>query len=459
VKQIVPTHRSCAGPISRRDLLRIGSLGLGGLCLPDLLAAQAASGNSRPDTSVILFWMWGGPSQLETWDMKPDAPSEYRGPFRPISTNVPGLDICELFPLQARQAHRFSLIRSLHHEMASHNDGSIELLTGKTPDRPDPTSTARSTHPDLGMVASRVRDRHPTGMPQYIGIPTKPFMTDPTYLGLNCNAYLTGDPSVAKFRPPNLSLDAGMDVSRLDDRRSLVGQLDRLQRRMEVNAMFEGQDRFREHAFQLLSSNAVSRAFDLDSESPQLRDRYGRTLWGQSCLLARRLAEAGSAVITIDALAPKPGLSAYFSWDDHASPTPGWDLARGMTLRATDMDPALSALIDDIYDRGLDQRVMVVALGEFGRTPRLTYANGCMGRDHWPQSQSALIAGGGLRMGQVVGATNSKAEYPAERPYTPQDLLATIYRHLGIDPHQTFTDFGGRPIPILHSGNPIREPI
>ena len=449
----------CPGPLPRRDFMRVGALGLGGLCLPDLLAAQQASGHTRPDTSVILFWMWGGPSQLETWDMKPDAPSEYRGPFRPISTSVPGLDICELFPLQARQAHRFSLIRSLHHEMSAHNDGSIELLTGKTPDRPDLTSTARSLHPDFGMITSRVREQHPQGMPQYIGIPTKPFMTDPTYLGLNCNAYVTGDPSVPKFRPPNLALDGGLNTSRLDDRRGLVGQLDRLQRQREVQGAFDGHDRIRDHAFQLLTSNAVARAFDLEAESPQLRDRYGRTLWGQSCLLARRLAEAGSAVITIDALAPKPGMPVYFSWDDHVNPATGWDLARGMMLRATDMDPALSALIDDIYDRGLDQKVMVVAMGEFGRTPRLTHASGCMGRDHWPQAQSALIAGGGLRMGQVVGSTNSKAEFPTERPCTPQDLMATIYRHLGIDPQQSFTDFGGRPIPILHSGSPIRELI
>lgn len=453
------TRHGCGGPIRRRAFMRIGALGLGGLCLPQLQAAQSTADHLRPDTSVILFWMWGGPSQLETWDMKPDAPSEYRGPFRPISTSVPGLDICELFPLQARQAHRFSLIRSLHHEMSSHNDGSIELLTGKTPDRQDPTSTARSMHPDLGMVTTRVRERHPTGIPQYVGIPTKPFMTDPTYLGLNCNAYVTGDPSVANFRPPNLSLDAGLNASRLGDRRFLVDQLDRLQRQMEVGGMFDGHDRIREHAFQLLGSNAVARAFDLESESPTVRDRYGRTLWGQSCLLARRLAEAGSAVITIDALAPKPGLPVYFSWDDHVNPANGWDLAPGMILRATDMDPALSALIDDICDRGLDQKVMVVALGEFGRTPRLSHAGGLTGRDHWPQAQSALIAGGGLRMGQVVGATNSKAEYPAERPLTPQDLLATIYRHLGIDPNQTFTDFAGRPVPILHSGTPIRELI
>ena len=448
---------ACRGPVRRRELMRIGALGLGGLCLPELLAAQSAAGNPKSDTSVILFWMWGGPSQLETWDCKPDAPSEYRGPFRPTATNVPGLDICELFPLQARQAHRYSLVRSLHHEMSAHNDGSIELLTGKTPVKPDPTSTSRSEHPDFGMIADRFRGTNPTGMPQYIGIPTKPFMTQPGYLGLSHTAYVTGDPSVDQFRPPNLTLDTGMNASRFADRRSLVRQLDQIQMASDAGGMFEGQHQFREHAFQLLTSPAVAKAFDLESETPATRDRYGRTLWGQSCLLARRLAEAGSAVITIDALAPKPSLPVYFSWDDHSNPLNGWDLAKGMQIRATDMDPALSSLIDDIYDRGLDQKVMVVAVGEFGRTPRLTNYGGCLGRDHWPQAQSALIAGGGLRMGQVVGATNSKAEYPTERPLTPQDLLATIYRHLGISPDHTFTDFSGRPVPVLHHGEPIRE--
>ena len=449
----------CSGPRRRREFMRIGALGLGGLCLPDLLAAQAASGQAPPDTSVILFWMWGGPSQLETWDMKPDAPSEYRGPFSPIATNVPGLEICELFPRQARQAHRFSLIRSLHHEMSSHNDGSIELLTGKTPSKADATSTARSEHPDFGMITSRMRGRQRDGMPQYIGIPTRPFMTQPGYLGLSHTAYVTGDPSVEEFRAPNLSLNAGVNASRLEDRRALIGQLDLINAGIERRGMFEGHDRFRDHAFRLLSGTAVSQAFNLEAETLETRGRYGRTLWGQSCLLARRLAEAGSAVITIDALAPKPSLPVYFSWDDHANPANGWDLAKGMQMRATDMDPALSALIDDIYDRGLDRKIMVVAVGEFGRTPRLTHSGGCLGRDHWPQAQSALIAGGGIRTGQVVGATNSKAEYPVERPLTPQDLLATIYRHLGIDHRQTLTDFSGRPIFVLPTGEPIRELI
>lgn len=453
------TSNRCPGPIPRREFLRFGTLALGGLTLADIMAARAESGHTASENSVILFWMWGGPSQLETYDLKPEAPSEYRGPFRPIATNVPGIEICELFPQQARLADKFSLIRCLHHDMSSHNDGAIEVLTGKTPAKADPTSTARSEHPDFGMVASKVLGVRSRGLPPYIGIPHQPFMTQPTYLGLSHKAYDAGDPSVEKYRPQNLSIAAGINGERLDDRRSLVEQFDRYRRDLDLNGSLDATNEFRRRAFDLLLSNDVVGAFDLEQERPELRDRYGRHLWGQSCLLARRLAEAGSAVITIDALAPKAGMPLYFSWDDHANAQPGWDMVTGMRLRAEYMDPALSALIEDIYERGLDKKILVVACGEFGRTPRLNTINGCLGRDHWPSAMTALVSGGALRMGQVVGATNSKGEYPTERPMSPQHLLATIYRHLGIDHRAKLVDFFGRPVHLLSEGEPIAELI
>ena len=449
----------CQGPASRREFLRAGVCGLGGLTLADLLAARASSAGAKRPTSLILFWMWGGPSQLETFDPKPAAPSEYRGPFGQIATQVPGFEICELFPRLAQMTSRWSVVRSLHHTMSSHNDGSIELLTGKTPLVPDPTSTARSDHPDLGMITSRLRQVRPDGIPQYVGIPTQPFMTQPGYLGLSHKAYVTGDPSLDGFAPPNLTVEAGMNGQRLTDRKQLVQQFDRFRSGLDLSGSLAGMEQFQSTAFTMLTSSAVRDAFDLNRESPQLRDRYGRHIWGQSCLLARRLAEAGSGVITIDALAPKSGMPLYFSWDDHANAQPGWDLRTGMKLRAEHMDPAVSTLIEDIYARGLDQDVMVVAVGEFGRTPKLSQANGCLGRDHWPSAMCALVSGGGLRMGQVIGATTSKAEHPVERPLSPQDLLATIYRHLGIDFSHSFVNFAGRPIPILSSGQPISELI
>jgi hypothetical protein len=447
----------CLGPQSRRDFLRVGTLALGGLSLPQLLALRAAGGATPPATSVILFWMWGGPSQLETYDLKPDAPIEYRGPFRPVRTSVSGLDICELFPLQSRLAHRIALVRSLHHTMASHNDGSIEVLTGKTPIRPDPTSTALSDHPDFGMIASKERGSHADGIPPYIGIPRQPFMTRPAYLGLGHKGFHCGDPSAPNYVPPSLGLAGGLTTERFAERRGLITGFDQLRREIDLRGMMQGSDSLRNAAMQMLTKPTIAKAFDLNKENPRLRDRYGRHLWGQSCLLARRLAEAGAAVITIDALAPEMNKPLYFSWDDHANAQPGWDLSKGMRWRAPFLDQALSALIEDVYDRGLDRQILIVAMGEFGRTPRLSQSNGCLGRDHWPDAMCALVSGGGLRMGQVVGSTNSKGEHPKDRPLTPKDMLATIYRHLGIDYRREYADFSGRPIAILGEGSPIPE--
>ena len=446
---------TCPGPRSRRDFLRIGTLALGGLGLNHLLAA--AEGQRPPDTSVILFWLWGGPSQLETYDMKPEAPLEYRGPFRPINSDVPGIEICELLPLQAKQARRFSLVRSLHHSMSSHNDGSIEVLTGKTPAMADPTSTATSAHPDFGMITSRIRGARADGLPAYVGIPQQPFMTRPAYLGVGYKGFDAGNPAAEKYSPPSLALAGGMHLDRFLDRRQLLSGFDRLRRDLDRDGSLAGADHLRTSAMAMLTNPQIADAFAFDREPDNTRERYGRHLWGQCCLLARRLAEAGTAVVTIDAVAPELGKPIYFSWDDHANAQPGWDMAAGMRWRAPFLDQALSALIDDIYDRGLDRKILVVAMGEFGRTPRLSQANGCIGRDHWPDAMTALVSGGGLRMGQVIGATNSRGEYPQERPLTPQDMLATIYRHLGVDRKHELIDHTGRPIPILSAGEPIRE--
>jgi len=439
----------------------VGTLALGGISLSDVLRERARAGEGSRATSVILFWMWGGPSQLETYDMKLDAPQEYRGPLNPIRTNVPGIEICEYMPLQAQMADKFSIIRSLHHEMASHNDGSIEVLTGKTPRVPDPTSSARSEHPDFGMVASLLRGGRTDGMPQYVGLQKAPFMTMPNYLGVAHKAFETGDPSKPDFAPQNLTLAMGLDNRRLDDRKVLVRQFDRFRRDVDLHHALEGVDEFRSAAFQLLTSSAVADAFDIRQEDPKLRDRYGRHRWGQSCLLARRLAAAGVAVINIDATAPND-TTKHFSWDDHAS---AFHLDYAQRERLPQMDQALATLVDDLCDRGLDKQVLVIACGEFGRTPKVTYApknfsdQPGVGRDHWPQAFSAFIAGGGLRMGQVVGATTARSEYPIQNAVTPQDLLATVYRHLGIDPQRPIVDYSGRPIYILPDGKPIAQLI
>jgi hypothetical protein len=343
--------------------------------------------------------------------------------------------------------------------MSSHNDGSIEVLTGKTPAMADPTSTAMSAHPDFGMIASRTRGGPAGGLPAYIGIPKQPFMTRPTYLGVGYKGFDAGNPAAEKYSPPSLALAGGVQPEQFFERRQLLAGFDRLRWNLDQNGELAGTDHLRTSALAMLASPRVADAFKVDRETDKTRDRYGRHLWGQCCLLARRLAEAGSAVITIDALAPELGKPIYFSWDDHANAQPGWDLAAGMRWRAPFLDQALSALIDDIYERGLDRKILLVAMGEFGRTPRLTYNSGCSGRDHWPDAMTALVSGGGLRIGQVVGATNSRGEYPQQRPLTPQDMLATIYRHLGVNWKNELIDHSGRPVPILSSGAPIRELI
>ena len=455
------TRRSESGSLYRREFLRAGMLALGGVTLPQLLATRSMAGVSDPDTSVILFWMWGGPSQLETYDMKPDAPAEYRGPLNPIQTTVPGMDICEYMPRQAKIAERFSIIRSLHHTMSSHNDGSIEVLSGQTPRVPDPTSTAKSEHPDFGMVASHVRGPRADGVPQYVGAQKAPFMTRPMYLGVSHKAFETGDPSKKTYAPKNLTLATGINNERLSDRRSLVAGFDRMRRDLDHGGSLNAIDEFRASAFNILTSSKVASAFDISQEALETRDRYGRHRWGQSCLLARRLAEAGVAVINVDATAPND-TTKHFSWDDHAS---AFHLDYAQRERLPQMDQALTSLVTDIFDRGLSERVLVIACGEFGRTPRVTHAPKNfsdqigLGRDHWPQAFSAFISGGGLRMGRVVGATNSKSEYPLHNPVTPQDLLATVYRHLGIDPESTRIDFAGRPVPLLPHGRPIEQLI
>ena len=445
--------------LSRRGFMQVGALALGGLTLPEILAAKEASGTSGDDTSVIMLYQHGGASQLETYDLKPGAPTSFRSVFNPIPTNVPGLDICELFPLQAQMADRFSLVRSLHHDVGIHSDGGIVALTGKRPTVLDPTSGSKSEHPDFGSVTCAVNGFSEKVMPPYVAIPRAPYMTRPTYLGLHRSAFETGDPNSKSYQPPQVKLAAGRDRNFLAQRQSLLQKFDRLRSDLDTGGQLEGTDRFRDMAFELMTSPHVAKAFAIDQEPDELRDRYGRNEWGQACLLARRLAESGTSVVNIYFNTPKSG-PEFTNWDDHIGNAgrPG-HFAKYMRVRLPYMDQALSTLIDDIFTRSLDRKILVVVVGEFGRTPRLSTNSTGTGRNHWPQAYTALLSGGGLRMGQVVGATNSKAEYPAEQPHTPQDLLATIYRHLGIDPSTTLTDYSGRPVYILESGRAIADLI
>lgn len=458
----------CRGP-SRRSFLQVGALALGGLGMTDLLRlraqAQEISGTAAPDTSVIFVWLPGGPAHMDTYDLKPNAPVEYRGLFSPIKTNVPGIEVSELFPLHARCADKYTLIRSISHEFADHGGGHKRFLTGYKPK--EPTGFVND-YPMVGSVVSRLRQNVKRGVPNYIaevdsgrmGVDT--FSFGAAYLGgATTPFFIGGDPSDPKFAVQNLGLTPDM-AARLDDRDHLLNGMDRLRRDIDSSGMMDSMDHFNRYAIELLTSDKARVAFDLSREPAAIRERYGMHAFGQRALMARRLVEAGASFVTV--VMENPGgrmpHNCCYNWDSHAVNCHIFDDAR---WRFPYYDQAVTALVEDLYARGLDKKVMLVVTGEFGRSPRIENNVGTQtkvrqpGRDHWPSAMSMLVAGGGMRTGQVVGATNSKGEYPTQRPLKPEDLWATVYRHLGIDYTQTFNDLGGRPTPILPDGKPIPE--
>jgi len=445
--------------MERRSFLKAGVLGMAGLSLAELLKFEALAADSGKspsrEHSVIILWMRGGPSQHETWDPKPDAPIEYRGEFGAIPTRVPGIQICELLPMSARLMDKWSILRSLHHDDAGHSTGDQIVFTGY-PSAPNlPAEGPGNTFPSCGsIVAKQLQHRNPR-LPAYVMIPRMVPGTGAAYLGTAFNPFETmADPMADKpFKVPNVSLPAGMSFQRLEARRSLMTSFDSLRRDVDNSGQLEAMDRFHQKAWDLVTSPQAREAFDLDAEPRALRERYGVMpefkaptpdrcgvpAWSQRLLLARRLVEAGVRLVTVD----------LRWWDTHVQ---GFDTMRNGFLPR--WDRAYSALIEDLDQRGLLATTMVIAWGEFGRTPKV---NTNAGRDHWPNVFSAAVAGGGIRGGRVIGASDAKGAEPAENPKTPQDVLATMYRHLGVDATVQYTDHSGRPHPVLPSGAPIDE--
>lgn len=426
----------CSG-MSRRDALRVGALGLGGLTLPGLLAARSAQGNSslKTDTSVVFLFLSGGPSHIDTYDMKPAAPAEFRGPFRPIPTRLPGLEICELMPRQAEIADKISLIRTFSHEDGNHGSAVHWVATGVL--HPPADLGAPQIAPFPGSVAARLRGVHPqTGMPPYVSLHRLPTADGPAYLGVGCSPFEAGGPATE-----DLILPGGVDFSRLSQRRALLSEFDRLRRSTDTRGMMEGVDDFRRQALALVLGRAARDAFDLALEDRTVADRYGDGL-GRQMLLARRLCEAGAAFVTIE----WSGRGERYGWDNHRGV---FDFLRP-TLPV--LDHAVATFIDDVSQRGLSDRILLVVMGEMGRTPKI---NANAGRDHWPQVMFALFAGGGLKMGQVIGQSSANGESALTTSYGAQDLLATIYHVLGIDRSLEFTNASGRPMPIITHGRPI----
>ena len=461
----------CQGPIGRREFLRVGLSGFASLSLPGLFRARAAAaaGEPRPKTAVILVWLRGGLSHLESYDPKPDAPEEVRGVYGTIPTRVPGLRLGELLPRHAGIADKFTLLRSMAHTGGGHPAGSLQMLTGDT----DPKDKPKPVFPDWMTVANYLRRGDRTGpLPNYVGVnPVASYdgfgIAGPAYVGPAYGPFaVTGDPAAPDFEVPNIGLKDQAQADRLSDRVRLRQSLDRLARAVDRSGTMRAVDEFEAQALALLTSPAARAAFDLSREPDHLRDRYGRHQWGQQCLMARRLVEAGVEIVTTTLDGPLCG--RVQNWDDHPVNQHLFDAYR---LRMPYYDQAVTALIEDVYARGLDRRVLVVVTGEFGRTPRITrvassgggVASGPAGtlqpgRDHWPNAFSQLWAGGGIQTGGVIGATDKLGENVVDRRCTPGDFLATIYRHLGIDAGRiTIPDFGGRPVPILPRGAPIPE--
>lgn len=435
------TNRTCDG-VSRRNFLRVGSLAVGGLSLPQLLRHEAAAkeaGTSAKRRAVILIWQAGGPSHIDMYDLKPTAPAEYRGEFKPIPTNVPGIDIGEHCPLQAAMFDKFSVVRSAFHTNAGHGMGSQWMLTGYQPT----IEVNDNIYPSCGSVVAALRGPNEPGMPAYCNVPNRLDLGKAAYLGASYNPFSPdSNPNDGAFQVRNMKLPGNLSLNRLERRQQLLGQVDTIRRDIDTKGDIAGLDKFYHDAFEMVTNEKALRAFDIHKEDPKLREKYGRNDLGQSCLLARRLVESGVTYVTVQ---------AGGGWDTH-----GNNFAELKNRLLPQFDRGVAALVDDLFVRGLQEEVLVMAMGEFGRTPRI---NPQAGRDHWPGAMSVLFAGGGLQMGQAIGTTDSKAEYPTSKPYTPGCVLSTMYHTLGIDHHHVFYDNGRRPLPVLNEGQPIPELI
>jgi hypothetical protein len=446
-----PVHRD--GGISRRQWLRLGGLGALGLSLPELLQAEAAAKKAPVAQACVLFLLHGGPSQLDIWDMKPDAPIEVRGEFRPVATNVTGIRIVEHLPRLARLADKLSIVRSMTHAALFHNAATYLVTTGQPPLRDFIEFTpSENDFPHLGaQVALKRPGRH--GVPAAVSLPDPvsdgPYTTpgqNGGFLGAHYAPFtLRGDPNDERFSVETLANGPEVRDDRLRARGGLLRTIDRQLAMLATDRRAEQLDRYRQRALRLLTSDATRQAFELSRETPRLRQRYGRHKYGQSLLLARRLVEAGVRLVTV-------------YWGGKVNnPLPHWDTHFNNNRRLKDellppFDQCFSAFIEDLDARGLLRSTLVVCMGEFGRTPRFGQFTGNgvneTGRDHWSRCYSLVIAGGAVDGGRVHGRSDRIAAYPANDPYTPQDLAASILHALGVNPHDKVRDAFGRLVPL-----------
>jgi hypothetical protein len=439
----------CDG-LSRRSFLQLGVAGMASVALSGVLRLRAESpaSSGRKDNAVILIWLDGGPSHMDLYDLKPEAPAEYRGFWKPIHTRIPGMDISEMFPRQAQVTDKFSLVRSLHHDTGDHFTAGHVMLTSRA-GRVSGASM-EGEHPSIGSIVARMRGPNRPGLPAYVAVPyaaiigLRPGYFGANYLGIPYNPFEpNGDPNQPNFQVSNLQLTGGVTTDKLEDRRQLLAHFDGLRRSIDQSGTLDAMDRFQREAYELVTGPAARRAFDVGTEDPRLRDRYGRNSWGQCTLLARRLVEAGATFVTVH----------FGGWDHH------WDLKPGMDGHLPMVDAAVASLFQDLDDCGLLEKTLVVLCGEFSRTPRMNDGSGKgkPGRDHWGNSMFCLLGGGGVKGGRVVGSTDHLGQAPKDRPLTPADIHATIYHVLGIDPTTKFLDRTGRPVAATDATEPIAE--
>jgi hypothetical protein len=437
--------------MNRRGFVTAGVLGAAGLGLPDLLRAEAKKPTSSRINTVILLWMRGGPSHIDMWDPKPDAPAEYRGEFGTIGTTVPGICLGDMLPLSAKIMHKWSIVRSLNHHDAGHSTGDQICFTGYN-SGPIPDE---NIYPSIGSIVSKQLGHLNPTLPAYVMIPRLLPGAGSAYLGIAHKPFETqADPANAgPFKVPNFSLAAGVSTENVGNRKSLLKHFDKLRRDVEGSGQLDAMDRFQVKAWEMLTSAKARDAFDLDREPSKVRERYGlmpafdpkasnrcgAPNWAQRMLLARRLVEAGVRIVTVD----------LRWWDTHVK---GFESLRlGFLPR---WDRAFTALMEDLDSRGLLASTLVLAWGEFGRTPRV---NNDAGRDHYPNAFSGVLAGGPIQGGRAIGESDSHGAFPKSNPKSPQDVLATVYQHLGVDVAAQYPDGSGRPITVLPSGKPIEE--
>lgn len=438
--------RFCDG-VTRRDLLGIGCAGLWGmgLSLPQLLESQARASQADragSERSVIFVFLKGGLSTIDTWDLKPDSPAEFRGEFNPIATNVPGIMIGEHLPRVARQMDKFSLIRSFTHGNSDHGPADHYLLTAYHPRAGfNPSLTPNNQFPSHGSIVARKLGPRES-VPAYVCLPKMHPSAGSAYLGPVAAPFvIDANPNSPGFAVPDLAPPLVLEAERLDARRELLARVDRFQQAAEAEANARARDVsvFRQKAFDLMTSPAAKAAFNIHAEADSLRDEYGRTSLGQSCLMARRMVEAGVRCVLVN----------NADWDTHYN---NFKVLKNELLPG--LDAALSTLFRDLSDRGLLASTLVIVSGEFGRTPRI---NNEAGRDHWGPGFTVALGGGGIRGGLVVGKSNERAEKPAENPHGPEDLAASMYHLLGIDPQDEFLTPEGRPVKIVNEGRVITE--